>query len=162
MQGGDTRFKKGHKSVVISERICLTCGNIFSPRNNRQRYCGGHSDKSGCSWKYDFEKRYKATKARREKKIIADPNYIRKMHLKRKYNLTQEEYTILSKKQGDVCGICKSSETGYQTKYMYVDHNHETGKVRGLLCNKCNFGLGNFKDQIELLKNAIKYLRKNS
>jgi hypothetical protein len=57
------------------------------------------------------------------------------------------------------CAICGSEETNnIKTNKMYVDHCHETGKVRGLLCNGCNSGLGHFKDSINNLKLAIEYL----
>jgi len=156
----DTRFKKGHKTTIVKEKVCAMCGVIFKPKTNRQSFCGGHANKSGCGWKHSIKKRNQNNKALIKKKIANDPDFLRRIHLKQKYNLTLEQYFILSMEQENVCAICKSKETGYQTNYMYVDHDHATGKVRGLLCNKCNFGLGNFKDKINILESAINYLKK--
>jgi hypothetical protein len=62
----------------------------------------------------------------------------------------------LLKKQGNVCAICgKGLE---KDKRLAVDHNHKTGKIRGLLCVNCNMMLGMSKDNINTLKSAIKYL----
>lgn len=84
----------------------------------------------------------------------------RKAHLKRKYNMSLEEYNILSLKQNHKCAICGNEEMNNTNKVLCVDHNHITGKVRALLCGLCNTGLGNFLDNKVLLKNAIKYLNK--
>jgi hypothetical protein len=71
-----------------------------------------------------------------------------------KYKLTKETYSnLMLVKQ---CSICKS-ETG-----LCIDHDHRTGNVRGLLCNSCNIGLGFFKDDLQLLKTAIKYLKQTN
>jgi len=75
--------------------------------------------------------------------------------LKRLYGLTLEEYNTKLKKQKSVCLICEKKDR----KTLSVDHNHKTKKVRGLLCQKCNTGIGMFQDNIKLLKQAIKYLR---
>lgn len=70
-------------------------------------------------------------------------------------------YDVLLKKQGGKCAICGVHEESYieaHGKKFAIDHDHETGVIRGLLCCKCNRGLGYFKDSIESLKNAIAYL----
>jgi hypothetical protein len=59
--------------------------------------------------------------------------------------------------QDNKCAICKSDNLMHRTKW-HVDHCHETGKIRGLLCTLCNVGLGSFKDNKEFLKCAIEYL----
>lgn len=159
MQGGTTRFKKGHKTILIEEKVCKSCNKKYRPNTNGQKYCGSHSGKSGCSWEHHLIQK-KENRRRCYLRQIKDPDYIRGGHLKRKYKLTLEDYSKLSENQNHLCAICGSSETGYQIKFMYIDHNHSTGKVRGLLCNKCNFGLGNFKDNISILQSAIKYLEK--
>lgn len=76
------------------------------------------------------------------------------------YNLTISSYDKLVKLQGNKCAICGTSEPkGTSTlNRWYVDHNHETGEVRGLLCSPCNTGLGNFYDNAEVLRRAAKYL----
>ena len=79
--------------------------------------------------------------------------------LKRKYNMEPGDYDKLLNQQGGVCKICSSSETGRGDQWFAVDHCHETGKVRGLLCNTCNRALGLFKDDISYLTQAIHYLK---
>ena len=79
----------------------------------------------------------------------------------RRYGITLEEYTELLDKQGGVCAICKNPETlsiKGKTVNLSIDHCHETGLVRGLLCRSCNVGLGNFRDDTRLLETAISYL----
>lgn len=75
----------------------------------------------------------------------------------RYYGITIEQYEILLKNQNGGCAIC-FSPTGSNGKRLSVDHNHETGEVRGLLCDDCNTGLGKFKDNPNLLAIAINYL----
>ena len=74
-------------------------------------------------------------------------------NLKRRYGLTVEEYTKQVNEQQGCCAICRK-----HTPRLCVDHSHETGENRGLLCHRCNVGLGQFKDNISLLANAIAYL----
>lgn len=80
-------------------------------------------------------------------------NSRRKYALKRKYNITVEEYNSMMHLQENKCAIC-----GDMSEKLCVDHDHKTGKVRGLLCSNCNTSLGKFKDSIQILKNAISYL----
>lgn len=83
----------------------------------------------------------------------------RRSHLKRKYNITLEEYNSLSEKQNHVCGICNETESNSRISVLCVDHDHSTGKIRGLLCSNCNRSLGLLKDDTEIINNAIKYLK---
>lgn len=76
----------------------------------------------------------------------------------KKYGLNYDTYLELNRKQNGKCAICGSEIGDAMMNRLYVDHNHKTGKVRGLLCMECNIGLGKFKDNIDLLKNAILYL----
>lgn len=77
---------------------------------------------------------------------------------KSKYGLDEKQYLNLFKVQNNKCQICKIPFTEVRA---CVDHNHETNKVRGLLCDNCNTALGLFKDTIHNLENAIKYLKNN-
>lgn len=76
--------------------------------------------------------------------------------LKKKYGLSIDAYTALLVKQGGVCAICRKPPG---LKEFCVDHDHVTGKVRGLLHEKCNFLLGNAEDSVERLEAAAEYLR---
>lgn len=69
----------------------------------------------------------------------------RERHLKTKYHITSEDYNKLLIKQNYRCGICGIHLSKLDRKYFDVDHNHKTGQVRGLLCNKCNKSLGYFE-----------------
>lgn len=75
---------------------------------------------------------------------------------KSKYGLIKEDYLNLFAKQNNKCAICGSS---FSDVRACVDHSHENGIVRGLLCDKCNRGLGSFNDDISLLYKAIEYLK---
>lgn len=86
---------------------------------------------------------------------IANPDKIKDYRLKRSYNMSLEEYREIYLIQKERCAICKAFMGKHQ---LAVDHNHKTGDIRGLLCNNCNNGLGRFKDNPQLLENAIKYL----
>ena len=83
-------------------------------------------------------------------------------HRKKKYGMTDQEYSVLLEKQNNKCAICFESEThkgrGGEVIPLAVDHCHKTGVVRGLLCFKCNTAIGKFNDDPQILQNAIVYL----
>jgi len=83
----------------------------------------------------------------------------RENQLKVKYNITLEEWNKMYKDQNYSCAICKSDEL-VGSGVLHVDHCHVTGSIRGLLCHHCNVALGSFKDNVNILNNAIKYLKK--
>lgn len=129
-----TDFNKSSKRTNGYQLWCRSC----SREHKRWRYRNGSGDKI---------------------KLQA-----RKYQLKTNYGLTLEEYQAMLDKQGGGCAICGRQETQRSNPQgvvdsLRVDHCHTTGKIRGLLCSKCNFGLSNFNDNPELLINAAKYLR---
>lgn len=80
--------------------------------------------------------------------------------LRIKFGITPEIYDTILANQNGVCAICSKSCTS--GKLLAVDHDHNTGKVRGLLCMKCNTGLGKFLDSPELLRKSANYLESNN
>ena len=74
----------------------------------------------------------------------------------RKYGITSEQFNLMLNNQGGLCIICKK-----QMIVPHLDHNHETGKNRDLLCKNCNTGLGMFLENETFLNSAIEYLRRH-
>lgn len=79
--------------------------------------------------------------------------------LKYRYNLSIEDYVIMYNKQGCKCAICKRDYPLGGKKGLYVDHDHNTCKVRGLLCSSCNSAIGKLRESETILINAIAYLK---
>lgn len=75
------------------------------------------------------------------------------------YGITIEQYDQMIIDQNGVCKMCKRPGSGRWNNKLVVDHCHVTGKIRGLLCDKCNKGLGQFEDKIEVLEAAVQYLK---
>ena len=89
------------------------------------------------------------------------PEAKRRQHLRYEYGLTVAEYDAMLDAQGGVCAVCGKPETRVQhgrVDPLAVDHNHETGEARGLLCNNCNVGISRFNDDPHLLLAAVAYL----
>lgn len=95
----------------------------------------------------------------REKYIAKNKLY----EARKKYGLTEKDLTQLFEAQNGSCAICCVSfatDPSLKRKY-YIDHDHETGEVRGLLCHSCNLVLGFSRDNVGTLLSAIKYLKQN-
>jgi hypothetical protein len=123
---------------------CKTCNIILENKKTKSGKC------LRCYTKENKKARANTPVAkakRRRNKIFA------------KYKITMAEYEAMSLKQSGKCAICFASPEDVRYGVLCVDHCHETGKVRGLLCVKCNTGLGRFEDKLQILKNAIHYLK---
>ncbi len=81
---------------------------------------------------------------------------IQERYRQKKYGISDEDLNRLTQKQNGVCVICNQQQI--RGKKLDIDHDHKTGRVRGLLCRKCNTALGSFKDSPEVLRSAIAYL----
>lgn len=79
----------------------------------------------------------------------------------RLYGLTQDDWDALVRKQRNRCAICKTDKPGGRGERWHVDHDHLTGQVRGLLCHRCNMGIGFFLDDPEVIKAAASYVTKH-
>jgi len=84
----------------------------------------------------------------------------RKADLKRHYNMTPQQYDDLNTKQNGMCAICGATDCNNSraNSRLFIDHDHTTGAIRGLLCSNCNHALGHFRDNVEILSKAIAYL----
>lgn len=117
----------------------------------------------------EYQKNYRNSQRYREQ----DKNYQKEYrktdkwknsNLKRRldmYKLSHESYEIFLEEQNYSCAICKTHISELSRSTLDIDHDHNTGIVRGLLCNSCNRGLGLFKDNVSLIMSAVKYLKKS-
>jgi hypothetical protein len=83
-----------------------------------------------------------------------------------RHGITPEDFQALLEAQGHHCAICGEANQVHdlnqlRSRQLNVDHDHNTGKIRGLLCHHCNVGLGHFKDNADLLRKALAYLAIN-
>lgn len=136
------RYDSGN--CKICARVAATKWNKAHPlksRLNRQKHQKSHGA-------------YYALKAReyRKKHIEEKAAYNRMYNLRKKYGLTEQQYTSMQEEQGGLCALCS------RRKKLVVDHCHSTGKVRGLLCDQCNTGMGMLGDTEESLRRATTYL----
>jgi Recombination endonuclease VII len=128
---------------------------VFRKRNReRQKWHRTNPDTQEQRREYDREWR----KVARTK----DPMFDRKGSLKSCYGLTLEQYDAMVAAQEGRCAVCGTDTPGNaRQKHWRIDHCHDNGHVRGLLCHACNTGLGSFKDDPDLLRAAIAYLEKH-
>ena len=110
--------------------------------NRRCNICDGESNKAYYQSKHESE-----------------PEYYQNQHLKTRFGITLADYDKMAEIQNGVCAICSESEVRKDRARLSIDHNHETGKIRALLCDRCNRLIGIAKEDIILLNKVIKYLR---
>lgn len=136
-------------------KFCKTLDDYFSSKTQSdgyQSYCKDCNRISAREWYRQSSKPVQKIKAR--------------IRLLKKYGLTLDEYNLMFEEQGGVCAICNLAETQISNKKggvdsLKVDHCHKTNLVRGLLCSKCNFGIGLLQDKIGNALSATRYLLKS-
>jgi hypothetical protein len=131
----------------------------------RKEWHDAHPDKIKLAHKR-WAKKNRDKILKHNKKIRAEhPERARKHHLKFAFGITLDDYNKMFQEQNGVCAICGQPETKIdkqknKLRVLSVDHNHTTGQIRGLLCDRCNLGIAFFKDNAEILLNASMYLNK--
>lgn len=147
--------------LTLSSKKCPCCGEV-KPTTEFTRWKSSHGKWGFCSW-------CKECNNKRSKEYrIDNPEKCKRTYrnsvLKKRYGLTPEDLERMLRDQGNKCAICGKEIFlfGSSKKLTaHVDHDHKTGKVRGLLCQECNIGLGKFMDNTDYLLSAISYLKKN-
>lgn len=142
----DFNSKKNSRDKLRSE--CKACCLV-----NSNRWKNNNTDKSKASYKKWREKNIDRERAVKREYAKNNVWAARNRELKRQYGISYATFNIMRVGQLGLCLICKEP-----TEKLVVDHCHETGHVRGLLCGKCNSAIGLFKDNIENLKRAVEYL----
>lgn len=167
-------------------KACMKCNvtkpvTSFSFRNKpkglRQTYCKACTSVIFKEYRLANLDKFKQYKKREsspeEREKWREQNWLRKLqapekmfarkradYLRKQFGVTDEDYQALLTKQGGVCAICGTDDPGRKGKHFHIDHCHQTNIIRGLLCTRCNVGLGYFKDSADLLEAATKYLRR--
>lgn len=118
------------------------------------------------AWARKNPEKMRAIQENRKARISRDPvekqrvkDQKRKNELMRKYGISLEQYKEILKSQNDGCAICGRKA---HDKNLHVDHCHESGKVRGLLCHQCNWYLGTIEASSEVLSNLLQYLTRHN
>lgn len=145
------------KDIELQTKVCCVC----EERKPFDDFYNLKDKQDGKSYRCkvcDEGARKKWAKDNPEKQLKSQ----RRNNLRTKYGLSLRDYDEMLAKQGGVCAICgkdpKDNVVSTRVHRLSVDHNHETGKIRGLLCNQCNRGLGFLQDSSHLLRVAANYL----
>lgn len=145
--------KHGHIEVrLTSDRTCLECSRVLfgntkalsHKREAARRYYWDHRDAL---------MKQSETQARRDQRYFAS--------LLRRYNLNKADYDALVESQNGLCALCKKIPLQVKPRPLFVDHCHKSGKVRGLVCVRCNTLLGFLEKSLHLLSPAVMYLVKH-
>lgn len=140
-------------------RPCEICGTDFQPYHSKQKVCPAKSCRKEASNKRvrKFMKTEKG-KALRKRNNESVPTQAakRKYHASSRFGITAEEYNDWFLKAGHECELCGS------TTKLALDHDHVTGKIRGVLCVNCNTSIGKLGDSVEGLRKALSYLEERS
>ena len=118
-----------------------------------ERKCANPTCKEGSFIPTRKDKRYCSEECRKREEVkrYGKRNPAKKSKIAKDFNLADSEYSKITEKGCEVCGTKEN---------LCIDHDHVTGKICGCLCRSCNLGLGNLKEDEELLKSALRYLKK--
>jgi hypothetical protein len=142
---------------------CSKCKKEKSPEyfyKSKDRSFGLHSICIDCTKienKKNYLKNLDHIKERNKKYRATRKDESREYHLKKLYGIRIKDYNSLFSKQGGCCAICNTHQSQLEKK-LFVDHNHNNNLIRGLLCSKCNFLIGQSNDSADILRKAIRYL----
>ncbi len=140
--------------VVKSERhAAWRCANPEKAKENSRAWNKAHPAEAKAYNRSWNKKHRKERNKRRRAWHAINPEKTREYNHKRMYNLSADTYRTMLQDQNNSCASCGES------KKLQIDHDHETGQVRGLLCGDCNVAAGRLKDSSKLAHKLIKYLR---
>ena len=149
-RGCNYQFYNNKKVNKIKVKVCPECGRDFQVSIHNKIYCSKE-----CYTKFSKRKYYQNNKDKWSecwKKRTTNRRI-------KQFGINEEKYNKMVEKVNNRCEIC-GKHTKELKKSLCIDHDHNTGKIRGLLCSDCNVAIGRFKDNINSIKNAIKYLTK--
>lgn len=154
--------------MEVQTKKCGKCGETKSLIEFHYR--GARKEKDGSYHRNYYSPCKKCVSKQRQHRRHTNPDWRLHEIVRDLHGITGEQYKQMCKNQNNICAICGNSETAKNhplcprgdKRRLAVDHDHETGKIRALLCDGCNKGLGCFKDDIAVLESAIVYLKSHS
>lgn len=146
----------------MEEKLCKKCGEskpltkdyFYFVNDKAQPICKDCSKERGKDYYHNNKEKHNEVRQKYVNSDLGKNAYFRAKGYKlNNQNFTVESYNLLCLKQENKCAVCNKEG------YLYIDHNHKTGEVRGLLYSNCNVGIGKIGDKIENFENVIKYLK---
>jgi hypothetical protein len=138
----------------LEQKKCSKCGEIRSVKSFTRR----SARKSGkASWCKSCLNKWRVDARAKNPKSFQDYEFAR--GLRRNYGMTVDQYNKMLIDQKECCDCCGQHQSKFKRR-LHVDHDHETGQIRGLLCTECNPAIGYLKHSIDRLEMAIRYLKK--
>ena len=107
------------------------------------------------------ENHKESLKTKKQEYRKSNPDQWRNRNLVSNYGISLIEYNQKLEDQKGVCAVCKTQESSKRNVKLSVDHNHSTGKIRGLLCSRCNRSLGLLRDDFNVVLTMAKYLQEH-
>lgn len=155
------QFSRMRRDADIWHSDCKACRNtkVKAWKSTNPERVKAHEKNRNRDWPAELA----AARARR-----ATPEGRRNMRnwrLKQDHGITLDEYERMVADQGGVCKICRRPPRGGRTHHdqmLHVDHDHSSGRVRGLLCRQCNVAIGFLDEDVEIIASAIHYLRRSA
>lgn len=152
----------GRKLLEDGKKYCPTCKQILdlSSFSTMKKGSGVASHCKECSklWGKKLKDDHPETKKKRHENYEKQKERWIRDGLRKSFGLTYEQYKSILKFQNDKCAICGKTQKENR-RLLSVDHDHKTDKIRGILCSRCNLGIGHFFDNVEYFENAVKYLK---
>lgn len=151
---------------ITSQNKCRICVNEWAKnwkKSNRDRVNATNARSKANNpeqWKAFYEREYLSKKERHGTSLLNTKE------IARRNGLSIEHYEAMFVAQNNLCAICDQHETklnrSSKVARLTVDHNHQSGKVRELLCHACNLAIGHARENINIIKSAIAYLENNN
>jgi hypothetical protein len=162
----------GRKPSQLKPKIkkkCQICEKVFYSAYGHQKICSQkcrkkhHQAYDKKHYKWNREKRLSRSKLNNKARRVSNPDLERNARYKYVYGITLSDFRDMIKVQNNCCYICNNefSPKSHYTK-PHLDHDHSSGSIRKVLCGHCNGMLGRANDEVEILKNAVKYLKRYS
>jgi hypothetical protein len=163
-------FKGNSKPIVDGRQQCARCKewkdlNEFyrhkKTKSGRNSHCKLCENKRNVAFRETSRfKEWNAEYTQSEHCKLIRHRLHRKHDLRKKWKMTEAEYDHKLQEQGGVCAICGGQEIK-KGWHMSIDHDHATGKIRDILCSRCNVILGQARDSVPFLEKCIEYLKKH-